>query len=395
MGQIIGPGSFGNYEHSPRGRQPLFSFTLVRQYGLRGLVALLIAALLAFAPLALLVWFNVARLTSVVVLQCASVVVKPGRYEQDREADKPGKTALLQITCEAPAVDGWRELLCDEDPARRSVDLSDNYFVRRERVYLRKVSKLNLPFGLLGKPPVSVWLPAGDYELAVVHEAPRSEQRVDARSSGFPLVTVFDTCSLSAQAKVVRRIRLPHYDWGNCAPIAAKGPSEANRPLTAAELQPLVDTIVQLTPIPTPGGYVLALAEPRVTHSDDHRNCAADFSTLEIVRREWNRDQIATLRNWLPASSVTARDKLSGLIDALGWREMCEGWFCYAAVGVAGLVFTRWGALAILEPQQRRKRFGESVKLYVAIFLISVAGWILFQMFFNSTGCHGPVQFRA
>jgi hypothetical protein len=26
--------------------------------------------------------------------------------------------------------------------------------------------------------------------------------------------------------------------------------------------------------------------------------------------------------------------------------------------------------------------------------LISVAGWIVLQMFFNSSGCHGPVQFR-
>ena len=387
MGQVIGPGSSRNYDDSRRNRRSLFGASIVRQYGFRGVVALVAAAMLAFVPLALLLWFNLARLTSVVVFQCGqAVVVKPERHKQEKDDDKSGDTALLQVTCEIPTIDGWRELLCDDDPARRNS--SDGSYVRNECAYLRKAGDLHLPFGLLGKPPLSVWLPAGDYELAIVHDAPRSEQRIDARSNGFPLVTVLDSCSLPAKEKTVRRIRLPHYDWGDAAPIPPAGRSGDARPPTADELQPLADAIARITPIPTPGGYLLALAEPKVLHTDDHRHCTADFTALEAVSREWNRDQLATLRNWLPVGSSPARDKLSKLIDALSWREVFEGWFCYAAAGVAGLVFTRWGALVILEPHRHRATFGRSLKRCVVVFLVTGMVWFLLRLFLDG-GFHG------
>jgi hypothetical protein len=92
------------------------------------------------------------------------------------------------------------------------------------------------------------------------------------------------------------------------------------------------------------------------------------------MSREWTRDQLATLRNWLPASETTARATLSKLVDALLWRESLQGWFTYALAGIAGLVFTKWGALAILERHQRP----ELRKLIVrsaAIFVIAATVW--------------------
>src|SRR5262249_50537607 len=115
--------------------------------------------------------------------------------------------------------DGWRELRRDDDPARGNVDSFDRYYVRYEQVYLRPVTSPAVPYGLLGKPPLSVWVPAGDYEIIVVHDAPAPHSYVDTRPRWFPLMTVFDACSVSANAKTVRVIRLPHYDWGGGEPI--------------------------------------------------------------------------------------------------------------------------------------------------------------------------------
>jgi hypothetical protein len=331
--------------------------------------------------LALLTWFNAARLSSLVVAQCGrNVVVKPGRFERDKEADEPGETALLTVTCEIPGSNGGRELLCDDDPVRRTASVSDSYYVRRERVYLRKASDLNLPFGLLGRPPVSVWLPAGDYEIMVVHEAPRSEARIDAKSRSFPLISVFAECALEAHRKTVCRVALPHYDWGGAEPIgiAAGDGSTQDREPTQTELGTLADGVQNLLAVPTPGGYLFALPEPQLRHFGDHRGCAADFADMHAVPREWTRDQIAMLRNWLPKSEVAAQNKLSSLISALQWREFFEGWFCYAAAGVAGLVFTKWGALKILEPYRRRESFARALKVLIGVFFISMAIWFIF-----------------
>jgi len=109
----------------------------------------------------------------------------------------------------------------------------------------------------------------------------------------------------------------------------------------------------------------------------------ADPRELEALPREWTRDQLAALRNWLPADALSARTALSPLVDRLRWRESLQGWFCYVAAAVSGLVFTRWGAIAILEPWRRGKAWSESLGLLVKIALASVAGWILFNLLTN------------
>jgi hypothetical protein len=386
MGQVIRPGSSSNFDGYRRSGQPSFLVTCIRDHGSKGVVALLAAAAIAFVPLILLVWFNTWRLTSVVAAQCQQqVVVKQKRFDFEKEEDKPGDTALLQVSCDVPCVDGWRELLRDDDPVRRNSSYSDWHYVRNERVYLRKAGDLNLPFGLLGRPPISVWLPAGDYDIAVVHEAPRTESRIDAKSGSFPLITVFDSCSLPTNEKTVRRIQLPHYDWGGAVPIVPVGQSEANRAPTEDELRLFLEQMQSLTVIPTPGGYLLALGEPQIRHTDDHRECVVDFTDLQGVSREWTRDQIARLRHWFPTSATTARTKLGSLVDGLQWREMFEGWYCYALAGLAGLVFTRWGALVILEPSQRRT-LGERIKRYATIFVVAALGWVVFQWLTGSRG---------
>jgi membrane associated rhomboid family serine protease len=50
-------------------------------------------------------------------------------------------------------------------------------------------------------------------------------------------------------------------------------------------------------------------------------------------------------------------------------------------------VFTRWGALVILEPSRRHATFGNSLKRCVVVFLVSGLAWFLFQ-FFTNGGLH-------
>jgi len=166
------------------------------------------------------------------------------------------------------------------------------------------------------------------------------------------------------------------------------------RPPTEDDLRLLLDQIQTLTMIPTPGGYLFSLGEPQVRHVEGHRQCTVDYTDLQSVPREWTRDQIATLRNWLPKSATPAREKLSELVGHLQWREMFQGWFCYAAAGVAGLVFTRWGALRILEPNRRGETFGDSVKNCVVIFMASALVWFMFQVLTSSHGCSAALPFR-
>lgn len=390
MGRIVQPG-YSRYDgNSGRSSGNLKTFfasfvRLVREYGFRGVVALVVAALLAFAPAALLVWFNVARLSSVVQLQPGqTVIVKPARHSDDQEKDEAGETSLLVVKCDVTWVGDPRPLLVDDDPVRRDRTLGDSVYVRREQVYIRP-AYADVPFGLLGPPPVSVWLPPGEYDVLVVHEAPNSESRIDAVSPGFPYVSTRATCSLENRSKTECRVPLPHYDGSNFEPLPlvnADGTTAARKP-TADELRPIVEACEVATAVPTPGGYLLTLPEPFVRHTDDHRGCAEDFSQRISVTREWTRDQLATLRRWLPDDATAARARLMNLIGALQWREFFAGWYCYAAAGVAGVVFTRWGATAILEPWQRRRTFGEAVKLTFSIFLISAVLWILVQMFFG------------
>lgn len=385
MGHVIGPGSSYSGGHSSSSRRKLtlpFART-IREYGIKGATALCAAAVLAFLPLGFLVWFNLLRFQPAVQLAKGQhIVVKPGRHEAEQAQEEAGDTALLQVVCEVPTADGWRALLRDDDPARRSGQFSDWHYVRREAVYLRPAGNASLPFGLLGKPPVSAWLPADSYEILVVHEAPHSEQRVDAYAKSFPFVSVPSVCVLEAQRKTVCRVQLPHYDWGGALPIAlaTDDGSPAEREPSEMELSAFTAAVENAPAFPTPGGYVLALPEPDVRHGDDHRLCAASFADLHAIPREWTREQLATLRNWLPTGATKARARLSPLVDALGWREFCAGWFCYAAAGVTGLVFTQWGATAILEPAQRRRSFGESLKLLLSIFLLSALVMLLLNI---------------
>ena len=390
MGSVVGPNSSRSSDHG-RGNatsslRAFFAslFQIVRQYGLKGLVALVVAALFAFAPLTLLYWFNEYRLASVVTFAPQHrVVVKPARHQQDQDQEEPGETALLQVICETTSLNETRQLLIDDDPRRDRDGQQGASFVRREMVYLRPAGfDPSPPFALLGKPPVSVWLPAGDYQILVVHAAPRTEQRIDARSNSFPLVSVFAECSLEKRRKTVCRVSLPHFDWGlgTAIELVEADGSSADRAPRDSELTSLLAACESVMALPTPGGYVLALDEPSIHHDDEHRRCTMNFADQQAVPREWTRQQLATLRNWLPESATAARTRLESLVEALAWREFWEGWYCYAAAGIAGLVFTRWGALAMLEPWRRGESFGESLGLLAKIFFLSVAGWFVFHM---------------
>lgn len=383
MGNVVGPGRFHSDDRRSGGgllsafRNFVASFTeIVRRYGAKGLVALIVAALFAFAPLTLLYWYNELRPAAITAFAThQSVVVKPARHEEEQEREEPGETALLQVICETTISDTTRSLLLDDDPRRRSEGFHGTLYVRREMVYLRLARRdPPLPFALLGKPPVSAWLPAGNYEILVVHEAPRADSRIDARAHGFPLLSEFSECPLENKQKTVCRISLPHYDSGMGTPLELVDSDDAStdRAPSDDELAALLESCESASALPTPGGYILALAEPAVRHDDEHRRCTVDFRRLQAVPREWTREQLALLRRWLPDEAAAARTRLGSLVDALLWREFFQGWYCYATAGVAGLIFTRWGALAMVEPWRRGKSFRESVVLLVKILVVSI-----------------------
>lgn len=370
MGQIIRPGS-STSGYDRQSSRPFFVVHILSQYGFRGLVAMVFAAVIAFAPLAALIWFNVFRLTSVVSRQCGVRVVARERTEYQRASDRPGKTGLLQITVEVPTFDGWLKLRHNND-----LSPSDPNFVRDERVYLRRAGDLKLPFGLLGRPPISAWVPAGDYEIAVVHETP-PDFLMQTGSPGvrFPFVTIYESCTVQNREQTVVNVLLPHYGWGRGTPLYLAGQMGAPSDQPPPDLKRLFKSIAKSKAIPTPGGYVLLFAEPVVTHTEEHQRCTVDFDELQQVPREWTRNQLAMLRNWLPPGETAARDKLSPLVTNLMRREMFEGWFFYAMAGIAGLVLTNWGSIAILERWRRREMFSNTVWLCFWIFVISAVGW--------------------
>ncbi|MDB5392000.1 MAG: hypothetical protein JWM11_7646 [Planctomycetaceae bacterium] len=391
MAHIISPGSAYSSSHADHRPRPFFLVDIFQRYGAKAAVALVIAASVAFAPLMTLYWFNELSSQSVVALEFGqSVVVKPGRYEQDQSRDEPGETALLQVVCEVPTSDGWRRLLVDDDPVRRDVQTSDSNFVRRELAYLRRAGNSKLPFGLLGKPPVSAWLPAGDYEVLVIHEAPQADFSVSARPLAYPLISAVAYPSLEPRVKTVCRIPLPHYNWGGSEPVkllGAAGPVE-NRALKTEDLASLLPTYEATFPIPTPAGFLLSLPEPKIQHTDGHRDCVADLRELQMVPREWSRNQLAAVRNWLPDDAVQARANLSQLVDRLQWFEFLEGWFCYACAAVAGLVFTKWGTLTLLDPGRRRNAWNKSPSVLLKIAIVSAVIWFLYQYLMNPSGIY-------
>jgi hypothetical protein len=394
MSHLVSPGAYHSTSGGVYRPRTYFLVEIFQRYGVKAAFALACAALFAFAPLTFLYWFNEFRCQPVSIVNVGRpVVVKPGRFQEDQNHDEPGESALLKVICQVPGIDGYRDLLCDNDPVRRGLQVSDSKYVRRELVYLRRAGNPQIPFGLLGKPPVSVWVPAGDYEILVVYEAPRAEYLREGQAKSYPLVTAIENCSLESQRQMVCRVPLPHYNWGGSEPlewVAEDGSVDAHA-LTATELNPLLQSYTDAMPIPTPGGYLLSLAEPSVLHSNEHQKCGVNLHDVQVISREWTRDQLATLRNWLPADAVPARARLSALVDCLQWREFLEGWFCYALAGVSGLVFTRWGTLTLLDPWRRRNAMSRTPVILMGIAVISATLWFLHQCL--SISLAGPIEF--
>jgi hypothetical protein len=393
MGRIVQPGYSQRDDGSNRRRKSggvaalIGSYLrIIREYGLRGIVALVTAGVLAFAPVGVLVYFNVGRFAPVVRLKSGqTVVVKPSRNHDDRERDEAGATGVLVVTCDVPWVGQPRPLLAEDDPYRDRAGLSDAPSGRHDQVYVRPAAEIDLPFGLLGSPPVSAWLPEGEYEVLVVYEAPTSESRVDSVPRGFPFLTVRERITLEKFQKTRCNLYLPHHSSGAFEALAthdATGSGTTRSP-TTDELRPIFTACTEATAVPTLGGYLLTLPQPSVVHTENHTGCLEEYTNLNPLTREWTREQLATLRNWLPEEAGDGRDRLSQLVNRLQWREFFQGWYCYAAAGLTGLIFTNWGATAMLEPWRRRQAFGESVGLCVSIFLLSAIVAVLFQAFFN------------
>lgn len=401
-------GNSGQNHRSPIGEYFGDFVHVVRNYGLKGLAVLLIAALLAFTPLGVLYWFCEVRLASPLLAQHGRpVVVRAGQTSEAQEQDEAGETALLQVTCETTQFGDTRPLLTDADPRRSQDFLHSSQFVNRERVYIRRTDLLpdeaaavvsvvapnfKIPFALLGPPPVSAWLPAGDYEILVIHEAPAGEESADRRRRSFPFVSVTAECSLENKQKKVCRVPLPHYNFGQT--FEPPSASDANAAEQQDELTPLLTAWEQALAVPTPNGYLLALPEPTIQHAAEHRGCTIHFAQLTAEPREWTREQLAHVRNWLPAEASVVKARLSKLVDALGWRDFFAGWYCYALTGITGLVFTRWGALAILEPWRRGESFLDNVGLLCRISCAAIAVWFLFLFLTDSSSCSGPIRFR-
>jgi hypothetical protein len=375
----------------------------VKEHGLRGLLAILIAAAVAFVPAGVLVWFNHLRFASVIPLKPGQViVVKPERHEHEQREDRTGGNSLLSIVCDVKTGDGPVPLLQDDDPARPKDFLNDSRFVRNEMAYLRPVTDPPTPqltpFGLLGRPPVSVWVPPGEYEVLIVYTSPRGFNDATRVPMGYPLLTAAETYTTEDFMKTDCRILLPHYDHSfaeRLGTLGADGRTVAES-LSTADLQGLLDGIVKTTAIPTPAGYLLDIPEPAVRHSDDHHGCSYDYAVRDGAPREWTRDQLSTLLHWLPGDEAAqpARARIEKLIDAVEWRDYFRGWYLYAAAGIAGLVFTRWGATAVVEPWRRTQSFFESLKTMLMIFLYSAGIWLLWTILTDSGGCRGAVPFR-
>jgi hypothetical protein len=315
--------------------------------------------------------------------------VRAGQWQEKQEQQQPGETALLQVICETTSFGNVQPLLTDNDPRHPREGQQGAWYAHRERVYLRAAGVTPaVPFALLGPPPVSVWLPAGDYEILVIHEAPGGEPRHDGRLRSFPFVSTYSECSLENKQKTVCRVLLPHYGFEQGFELAGESTGNANG------LAPLIAAWEQAAAIPSPGGYILALAEPSVQHADEHRGCTIDFGQLHAEPRVWTREQLATARDWLPKEATVARSKLDSFVNALGWRDFFEGWYCYAAAGITGLVFTRWGALQILEPWRHRESFFDNLLLLGKIFAFAIVIWFVFLILTDSGSCSGPIRFR-
>ena len=350
-------------------------FSLIRERGAHGMVVAVACMALGLSPTLFLLWWNWWRLNPVPIVTGVKVQVKSTQPSREAEEEKPGETALLYVTGQVWRMGEWRDLLQPGDEAGRRPDEISPSYVRHELVYVRPAKKDKWPFALLGEPPVSAWLPAGEYEIMVVYETSRGLLNTSSDATRpFPLATEHVVEELSAGRRTVVHIPLPHHE--DCFDNSLNLRRREESPGTRAEIQKLVDAIERTTSIPTPGGVLLALPEPTIRHNESHRGCEVDFSDLTECRREWTRGQIFTLLDWLPADAVAARQHLEQMTRSLGWRSFFQGWFWYAAAGISGLVFARWATIAKLAPYQSRLEFVESLKLLAALFFLAVLVWM-------------------
>ncbi len=104
--------SAGNHDRHNNFRRPRGMRRIVSEFGWRGVMALMVAALVAFLPLAGLIWFNLFRLSETVAVQISpQVIVAAGQFDEDQETQEPGETGLLQVKAIVPTQQGERELL--------------------------------------------------------------------------------------------------------------------------------------------------------------------------------------------------------------------------------------------------------------------------------------------
>ena len=350
---------------------------------------------LGLSPTLFLLWWNWWRLAPVEVVSGVKVQVKSAQLTQEAEEEKPGETALLYVTGQVWRRGAWRDLLQVTDSAGRRQDEISPPYVRHEMVYVRPAKKDKWPFALLGEPPVSAWLPAGEYEIMVVYEASRGLANSDSsKPRPFPLVTEHVVQALSAGRRTVVRVPLPHHEDCFDNSLDVRGhEGVAGTQVPRAALQRLVDAVERTTCVPSPGGVVLELPEPTIQHHEYHRGCEEDFSDLTPCRREWTQGQIFSLLDWLPADAVAARQRLEQMTKSLAWRSFFQGWFWYAGAGISGLVFARWATIAKLNKSRSRRELVESLKLLAGIFCLAVLVWIVVSALSEGHGL-GVFHFR-
>lgn len=340
----------------PRSKDVSSLRSLVGRHGIKGFLAIVVSACFSFAPLAILAgwnWFGEKT-----ALQSGSPtavrVVAAGDYA-NLERDTPGASALLQVVCEVLDENEQRPLLRHDDPSQPASQFLNPIYVRNELIYARPAGRDDLPYGLLGHPPVSAWLTPGTYDVLVVHDSPATRSGDDFNGISYPLASVVTRCEVEAGKKLRCSIPLPHYHWGGGFPFtfrAANGKREDRDPLDS-ELESIVESIVANKGVLTPAGYLLEIAEPAIEHGLDHQFCAFDFAHFHSVKRVWNLEQLYALRRWLPGHAQVARERLAQWILALRIYEVLTSWYAYVAATVFGLMGTRWGTRILCRRWER------------------------------------------
>ncbi len=377
MSQFIRPGSYSSSpQFTPASGPSVLS--IVRERGVYGMVVAVMAMALGLSPTVFLIWWDLLRLTPVPIVDSATrVQVKDSELNEEAKEDKPGDTALLHVTCEFGSSGHWRELLQFEDELHHRSEDPMLVSVRNEQVYLRSTKRANLPFGLLGQPPVSAWLPAGEYEILVVYEVDRGfRNKGSNKPPVYPLAREVVVQKLDAGQRTDVRVQLHHHqaclDYSLRVGRDSEAADASEHAPSPSELEPLLTAIERNTCIPTPGGVLLDLPEPVIHHNESHSMCEVDFHDLEHRPRECTRNQVWALIDWLPREAAKARERLHQIVNSLAWRDYFQGWLWYVATGASGLAFARWATIAKLEPFRSRHAFAESIKLLIAILVLAI-----------------------